>query len=151
VKAFIVYDSMYGNTENIAKAIVEAITPSGKARALRAGEASQSELESLDLLIVGSPTHGGRPTAAVQGFLSQLTRHSLEGIKVAAFDTRATSKFVKIFGNAAGRIGGHLTKKGGVLAAPPEGFFVVGTKGPLKEGELERAVVWAKGISESAK
>jgi flavodoxin len=151
VKASIVYDSVYGNTENIAKAMAEAIAPSGEARALRAGEASPSELRPLDLLIVGSPTHGGRPTAAVQDFLGKLTQQSLKGIKVAAFDTRATSKLAKIFGNAAGRIGGHLTKKGGVLAAPPEGFFVVGTKGPLKEGELERAVVWAKGISESAK
>jgi flavodoxin len=148
MKALIVYDSIYGNTENIAKAMAEAITPSGETRALRAGEAGPSELGSLDLLIVGSPTHGGRPTAAVQGFLGKLPRQSLKGIKVAAFDTRATSRFARIFGNAAGRIGGHLAKKGGLLAAPPEGFFVTGTKGPLKEGELERAAAWVKGISE---
>jgi hypothetical protein len=30
--------------------------------------------------------------------------------------------------------------------APPEGFFVLGTKGPLLEGEIERAVIWAEGI-----
>lgn len=30
---------------------------------------------------------------------------------------------------------------------PPEGFFVEGEEGPLKTGELERAVsVWAKGV-----
>jgi len=27
---------------------------------------------------------------------------------------------------------------------PPEGFLVTGEKGPLKEGELERAADWAK-------
>jgi flavodoxin len=80
-----------------------------------------------------------------------LTQQSLEGIKVAAFDTRATSKFAKIFGNAAGRMAGQLTKKGGVPAASPEGFFVTGTKGPLKDGELERAAAWAKGILEGKK
>jgi len=149
MKALIVYDSVYGNTEKIARAVAEAITPAGEVKVLQTGEANPSELESLDLLIVGSPTHGGRPTPAVQDFLNKVTQQSLKGIKVAAFDTRATSKFAKIFGNAAGRIAGHLTKKGGVLIASPEGFFVTGTKGPLKEGELERAAAWAKRILES--
>jgi hypothetical protein len=80
-----------------------------------------------------------------------LTQPSLEGINVAAFDTRTASKFARIFGNAAGRIAGHLTRKGGVLSASPEGFFVTGAKGPLKEGELERAAAWIKGILESKK
>ena len=149
MKALIVYDSVYGNTEKIARAVAEAITPAGEVKVLQTGEANPSELESLDLLIVGSPTHGGRPTPAVQDFLNKVTQQSLKGIKVAAFDTRATSKFAKIFGNAAGRIAGHLTKKGGVLIASPEGFFVTGTKGPLREGELERAAAWAKRILES--
>jgi flavodoxin len=151
MKALIVYDSIYGNTEKIAEAMTGAITPSDEAKVLRAGEANPAELESLDLLIVGSPTHAGRPTAAVQDFLNKVTQESLKGIKVAAFDTRVTSKFAKIFGNAAGRIAGHLTKKGGVLIASPENFFVTGREGPLKEGELERAAGWAKGILESKK
>lgn len=151
MKALVVYDSVYGNTEKIARAIGEAITPSGEVKVLRAGEMSTSELASLDLLIVGSPVHGGRPTPAVQDFLSKMAGQSLKDIKVAAFDTRATSKFAKMFGNAAGRIAGQLTKKGGVLIVPPEGFFVTGTKGPLKEGELERAAAWAKGILEDKK
>ena len=151
MKTLIVYDSVYGNTEKIAKAVAEAIAPSGEAKVLRVGEANPSELESFDLLIVGSPTHAGRPTPAVQDFLNKVTEQSLKDIKAAAFDTRVTSKFAKIFGNAAGRMGGHLTKKGGVLIASPEGFFVTGREGPLKEGELERAAAWAKGILESKK
>jgi flavodoxin I len=151
MKALIVYDSVYGNTEKIAGTIAEAITPTGEVKVIRAGEASPSELESLDLLIVGSPTHGGRPTPAVQEFLNKVAQQSLKDIKVAAFDTRTTSKLAKIFGNAAGRIARQLTKKGGVLIASPEGFFVTGTKGPLKEGELERAADWAKRLLESKK
>ena len=149
MKALIVYDSVYGNTEKIASAIGEAITHSGEVKVLRAGETNTSELASLDLLVVGSPVHGGRPTPTVQDFLSKMAQQSLKGIKVAAFDTRATSKLAKIFGNAAGRIAGQLTKKGGVVIVPPEGFFVTGTKGPLKEGELERAAAWAKEILEA--
>ena len=151
MNALIVYDSVYGNTEKIARAIAEAITPSSEVKVLRAGEANPSELASIDLLIVGSPTHGGRPTPAVQDFLNEVPELSLQGINVAAYDTRSQAKLARIFGNAAGRIARYLTRKGGVLIASPEGFFVTGTKGPLKEGELERAAVWARGILESKK
>jgi flavodoxin I len=151
MKALIVYDSVYGNTEKIARAIAEAIAPPDEVKVLRAGEADLSELASIDLVIVGSPTHGGRPTPAVQEFLDKVTQPSLEGINVAAFDTRTASKLARVFGSAAGRIAGHLKRKGGVLIGSPEGFFVTGTKGPLKERELERAAAWVKGILESKK
>ena len=149
MKALIVYDSVYGNTEKIARAIAEAITPSGEVKVLRVDEASPSELASIDLLVVGSPTHGGRPTPAVQGLINKVPK--LQGINVAAFDTRSQAKLARVFGNAAGRIARNLKGKGGVLIAPPDGFFVTGTKGPLKEGELERAAGWAKAILESRK
>ena len=149
MKALIVYDSVYGNTEKIARAIADAITPSGEVKVLRVGEANPSELESADLLIVGSPTHGGRPTPAIQDLLNKVPK--LQGVNVAAFDTRIQTKLVRVFGYAAGRIAGNLKKKGGNLIASPAGFFVTGSKGPLKEGELERAAGWAKGILESKK
>ena len=63
MKALIVYDSVYGNTEKIARAVGEAITPSGEVEVLRAGEANPSELASVDLLIVGSPVHRGQADA----------------------------------------------------------------------------------------
>jgi flavodoxin I len=149
MKAVIVYDSVYGNTEKIARAIAEAITPSNEVKVVRAGEASASELASINLLIVGSPTHGGRPTPPVQDFLKKVPELSLKGVNVAAFDTRSQAKLARVFGNAAGRISRNLKKKGGTPIASPEGFLVTGTKGPLKEGELERAAAWAKGILES--
>jgi flavodoxin I len=151
MKALIIYDSVYGNTEKIARAMAEAITSPDEVNVLRAGETDPSELASIDLFIVGSPTHGGRPTPAVQEFLNRVTGPSLDGVNVAAFDTRTASKLARIFGNAAGRIAGHLERKGGVLSASPEGFIVTGTKGPLKEGELERAAAWIKGILGSKK
>ena len=143
MKTLIVYDSTYGNTEEIARAIGEAIT--GEVKLLRVGEADPSE--TFDLLIVGSPTHGGRPTQAIQDFTKRVP--ALNGAPVAAFDTRLSTSLVKIFGYAAGRIGKTLEKKGGTLVKPPEAFFVKGTKGPLREGELERAASWAGEIAES--
>ena len=150
MKTLIVYDSVYGNTEKIARAIAEAITPPDEVKVLRAGEANPLELEATDILIVGSPTHGGRPTPAVQESLNKVPKLS-QGINVAAFDTRIQTKLVGVFGYAAGRIANNLKKKSGTLIASPEGFFVTGGKGPLKEGELERAAAWAKGMLESKK
>ena len=149
MKTLVVYDSVHGNTEKIARAIGDAIT--GEVKVLRVGEVSSSELETFDLLIVGSPTHGGRPTQAIRDFLNEAPVSAIEGTNVAAFDTRVTSRLARIFGYAAGRIAGSLKRKGGALIASPEGFFVKGTEGPLKEGEIERAAGWAKEIVKSKK
>jgi len=152
MRSLIVYDSMYGNTEKIAKAIGGAIA--GEVKVLRIGEVNHSELEAIELLIVGSPTQGGRATKPIQDFLNKFQESALKGIKVAAFDTRFSGikgTLVGIFGYAAGRIADSLKRKGGTLVVSPEGFSVKGTKGPLGEGELERAASWAKGIVESKK
>jgi flavodoxin I len=147
MKTLIVYDSVHGNTEKIAQAIGEAVR--GEAEVLRAGVVDPAELKTVDLLFVGAPTYGGRASPAMQGFLKKLQGSTLEGIDVAAFDTRLTAGWVRIFGYAAGRIGKSLEKMGGTLIASPEGFFVKGTEGPLKEGELERAAQWAEEIVKS--
>lgn len=149
MKTLIVYDSVYGNTERIAKAIGEGVA--GMVEVLRTAEADLSNLEALDLVIVGSPTHGGRPTPAMRDFLNRAPEHAFKGTNVAAFDTRSTNRLVSIFGYAAGRIGDNLRKKGGSQVVSPEGFYVIGTKGPLKEGELERAAAWCKGIIDGLK
>jgi len=149
MKVLIVYDSVYGNTEKIAKAIGGSIT--GDVKVFRVGEANPSEIKTIDLFIIGSPTQGGRPTPAIQDFLNKIPEPSLQGINIAVFDTRMSTKFVGIFGYAAGRIASSLKGKGSTLAVPTEGFFIKGTQGPLKEGELERAAAWAKGIAENKK
>ena len=151
MKALIVYDSVYGNTEKIARAIAGALAPSAEVKVLRPAEASPTDLKSVDLLIVGSPTQGGRPTKAIQEFLNKLPESAVKGVNVAAFYTRFTTKLVAIFGYGAGKIADSLKKKGSNLIVAPEPFFVKGREGPLKEGELERAAAWAKGILESKK
>ena len=145
MKALIVYDSVYGNTEKIARAIGGAIA--GDVKVLRMSEVNPSELGSLDLLIVGSPTQGGRPTKAMQEFLDRIPADALKNVSVTSFDTRVKIVIARLFGYVAGRIAESLKGKGGHLAASPEGFIVKGNEGPLKEGELERATNWAKGIA----
>jgi hypothetical protein len=69
----------------------------------------------------------------------------LEGASVAVFDTRTRTT---VFGYAAPRMAKRLKRSGGNLVAPPEGFLVLGIEGPLKDGELERAARWARGMAE---
>jgi flavodoxin I len=141
MKTLVVYESAYGNTEKIAQGIGRAFY--GGAKIARPSEVNPTEVRTFDLLIVGSPTQGGKPVQAIQDFLSK-NSEAIKGIKVAAFDTRLSTRWVGIFGYAAGKIGDALKARGGNLVAPPEAFFVNGKGGPLKEGELERAELWAK-------
>src|SRR5579859_728548 len=153
MKALVIYDSMYGNTEKIAQAIANGLT--GEVKVVPVGTMNASEVRSFDLLIVGSPVHGGRATPAIDAFLKQLPAHSLEGKSVAAFDTRFEAKeqgvglrlLMSVIRYAAERIARELVKKGGTLAAEPEGFIVEQKEGPLKEGERERASQWAKAMN----
>jgi flavodoxin I len=156
MKAMVVYDSVFGNTEKIALAIGQALGSPEEVETLRVSEVKPEQLTGLTLLIVGSPTRQFSPTGATTSFLKSLPKGGLKGIKVTAFDTRFTVSaiervrilafFVKIFGYAAKPIANRLEKKGGELAIPPEGFYVGDTEGPLLEGELERAADWAKKI-----
>ena len=110
MKALIVYDSLYGNTEQIAKAIGGAIT--GEVKVLRVAEANPAELGSFDLIIAGSPTQGGRQTVATREFLGKIPADALKNVNVTSFDTRIKTKLVKIFGCATGRITDRLKDKG---------------------------------------
>jgi flavodoxin len=151
MKALVVYDSQYGNTEQVARAIAEALGGT----AVRAGQASAGDVKEHELLVVGSPTQGGQPTAAVRAFLKAIPARGLEGVGVAAFDTRIAAQdsglFLKllmgVIGYAAGKIDKALETKGGRRIAAVEGFIVTGKEGPLKEGELVRAAAWARTLT----
>ncbi|NDJ33418.1 MAG: flavodoxin family protein [Chloroflexi bacterium] len=138
MNALIIYDSDYGNTEQIALAVGAILG----VRVQRAGDADAADLKGLDLLVIGSPTHGGFPTEGIHELLS--ASPLLRGTRVAAFDTRTS---VTMFGYAAPKIGRRLAKKGAKLVVPPEGFLVEGIEGPLMNGELQRAATWAKALA----
>jgi flavodoxin len=147
-RGFVIYDSVFGNTEKIARAIAAAI----QAQAIPVGDVDADQLRGLDLLVVGSPTRKFSPTENIRKFLNSLPQNHLAGVKTAAFDTRIdletidsrVLQFVVDKGGYAARaIASKLEKKGGRRAAQGEGFFVTGEQGPLKDGELERAAEWA--------
>ena len=145
MKGLIVYDSFFGNTEQIAQVIGSALGSEKDVEIFRVGDVKLEQLTGLTLLIVGSPTRAFRPTPAINRLLGRIPMNGLRGVKVAAFDTRIAVNDIdspilrflaRLFGYAAKPISDRLKKKGGELAIPPEGFSVKGTKGPLKDGEL---------------
>jgi flavodoxin len=145
MSAIVIYDSQYGNTEQIAKAIGKGFGEDTKL--VKVGEAKAEDIAPYHFVIIGSPTQGGRQTAAIKAFLEKLPAEALKEKRLAAFDTRLKNIFTKVFGYAAPRIESAIKEKGGNATAQPQGFFVKSTKGPLLDGELERATNWAKSVA----
>jgi flavodoxin len=146
MRALVAYDSLHGNTAKVAQAIGEALP--GQVSGRQIGGVTADELKTVDVLVIGSPTHGGWFTEPIMAWLNQIPATDLDGIRVAAFDTRTPPTILsRIFGFAAPRVASNLEKKGMTVVVPPEGFIVKGIKGPLAEGELERAAGWARQIA----
>ena len=150
MKALIVFDSQYGNTERVAHAIASSLEC--EVLVERANNVLLPDWRDADLIVVGSPTQGGRPSFAVQAFLGSIPDGAFESKRVAAFDTRIVPAnvvlrvLIRLVGYAARRIDSQLKAKGGREAILPEGFIVEGREGPLRPGELERAARWAKTL-----
>jgi flavodoxin len=156
MKTLIVYDSVFGNTSKIAHAILQGFNPYEDAHAVFVGDISIRKLAVPDLLIVGSPTRGFRPTPAIKEFIKKLPASFLIETYFAAFDTRLSlehcnSGFIRFIvrkgGYAADAIHDQLSREGLKCALPPQGFLVTGEEGPLLKGEIERAVSWARSLT----
>ncbi len=155
MRALVIYDSVFGNTEKIALSIKEALSSILDVEAYKVNNVKTEHLKDLDYLIVGSPTRAFKPTKETTEFLNEIQKNGLKDTKIVGFDTRMDPKelgsailklFARFFGYAAKPIAEKLIKKGGTQIMPPEGFFVEGRKGPLRDGEIERAKEWAEEI-----
>jgi flavodoxin len=143
MNALVVYDSQYGNTGRIAQAIADTLRTSGEVQAIRLEPGHPVELEGVEMLIVGCPTQGWRPTPAIRSFLKEVSSEELRSLAVACFDTRFRLPRL-MTGSAARVMARTLQEKGVSLLAEPESFFLKDTEGPLRDGELDRAAAWAR-------
>ena len=155
MKTLVIYDSVFGNTELVARAIGAALGSSPDVEVLKVSAVTPGQLKGLDRLFVGSPTRGFRPTPAITDFLAALPDDSLKGIKAAAFDTRIPLasiknplfRFIVKRGDYADKpISAELIRLGAEQPVPTAGFIVLESEGPLQEGELERAALWAQNV-----
>lgn len=167
MKALVVYETWFGNTEKIARAVAAGLEQHLRVEVVEVSAAPREITELYDLIVVGGPTHafslsrpGTRADAVRQGALHTDTVHGLrewlEGLHagphselVAAFDTRV-DKVRRLPGSAA-RKAAHLTKHSGYdAAAKPTSFYVTDVAGPLRAGELARAEAWGEQLGREA-
>ena len=77
-KAIVVYDSWSGNTRFVAEAIAERLScPS-----VHIDQISKYALGDFDLIVIGSPVHGGMPTGKIETFLSELPKPRMSAVFV---------------------------------------------------------------------
>ncbi|MGW4378899.1 flavodoxin family protein [Kitasatospora sp. NPDC004531] len=163
MRAVIVYESMYGNTAQVAEAIAAGIrttVPDADVRCLPVAEAEAGAVADADLLVVGGPTHmrgmstglsrtlaakAGAPeeSPGLRAWFRSLPDGGA-GVRAAAYDTRVESKHA---GAAADGIAARLTRHHYDLTSDPVGFLVEELGGPLREGELERAKAWGAALA----
>jgi flavodoxin len=161
VSAIVVYESHWGNTAEVARAIAEGLGP--EARALSTAEAAPDTLAGIDLLVAGAPVVAfGLPTEKIRENLRSnpgkapappdlshpALRSWLEALpagsaRYAAFETRVRGPF----GHATAAIAERLERAGYRQVAEPVGFVVKGKYGPLRDGESERARSWGAELA----
>jgi len=132
VKASVVYYSLYGNTEKVAKALAAGLESGGvDVNVVKVDEVKFDELGEVDLLCVGSPVHAWNTSKPVQDFLERLKSvEGLTGKKAFAFDTKMKSRLA---GSAGGKIERKLKDLGLTIARHSESAIVKGRDGPLEE------------------
>ena len=145
MKAHVVYDSAFGNTRSVAEAVAGSLSALG-ASPVPVGDFRLKDLVSGDLLVLGSPINGWRPTPKITELLSTLGDGHLKGVKAAAFDTRVR---MFIHGDAAKKMAHTLRDQGADMISEPMPFYVQGSEGPLRPGEIEKAARWGKSLLES--
>lgn len=145
MKAAVVYDSKFGNTEKIARAIAASLAAYGTVELVFVDDLYRLNLAGLDLLVIGGPTHALGLSHTLHSALRALVRRGVKGLAVATFDTRfAIPRFFS--GSAAAEAARMLRRAGCRIVAPPRSFLVRAGGGPLATGEEERAAEWAHGL-----
>jgi hypothetical protein len=163
MRALVVFESMFGDTQLIAKAIAAGLSSRMSADVAEVGTAPAAVGAEVDLLVVGGPTHAfgmTRPSTrqdaanqAEHGVVStgigmrewlDALQHPSGSGTAAAFDTRINKP--RVPGSAARRAEKRLRRLGFHIASPAQSFYVAGTAGPLVKGELERAHRWGEEL-----
>lgn len=158
----VIYESMFGNTEELAHAVARGL---GDVQVLEVSQATQSDVQGLDLVVLGGPTHAfsmSRPATrhdahkqgARQGDEARGLRELIAELPkdlatpIAVFDTRV-GKARKLPGSAAKSAARELLRHHHTQVVARESFYVEDVSGPLLDGEAERATAWGRTLSGS--
>jgi flavodoxin len=158
MRALVVYESLFGNTEKVARAVGEGLgkVPGVEVTVADVHGARPEYAERFDLVVFGMTRPATRADAEKQGAAHQepdlgirewLRRlpHDLSELRVATFDTRA--KQARWTPGSAARSANRVARRARMRAvAHPESFYVEDVAGPLVAGERERAVDWGQQL-----
>ncbi len=137
-RALVIFDSKFGNTENIAIRLAVILEDQGiTTSCMRIGDVDVRKLADADILAIGGPTHTFGMSKPMAEFMDRMSTISLHGKVAFAFDTRFKSI---LSGSAAKRIEAVLKSLGAVIAAPRYSAFV-STQGVLKQDKIDEELV----------
>jgi len=152
MKGIVVFDTTHGNTRTITEAISGTLKESGiEIDAFYVKEVKKLSAKSYDFLILGSPTKFGTMSFTVKGFLGKLKSQEWMNKPFAAFDTENPENIERNEGSAAEKIAEKLKEKQMKQMLPVLKAVVLGWKGPLQEGEVERAREYARQLTKELK
>lgn len=146
-KAIVIYDSKFGNTEKIAKALSEGMKKEGlEVDCVRIDNVNIDRLGEYEILAIGAPTHAFGISKPMKEFLKKLQNINLQNKKALAFDTKMKSRLA---GSAAKGIEKRFKKLQMVIIKPYASAIVKGTEGPLEEGAEEKFIQIGSEISKA--
>lgn len=157
MKGIVVYDTSYGNTKKIAETIVETLKESGiEVDLFSIKEVKKLNANDYDFLVLGSPTKFGTMSFAMKSFLGKVKSEEWMNKPFAAFDTENPENIAKTLAekkewSAAEKIAEKLIEKKMNRLLPVLKAAVLGQKGPLQEGEIERTKDYAKELTAKLK
>jgi menaquinone-dependent protoporphyrinogen IX oxidase len=152
MKGIVVYDTSYGNTKKIAETIAETLKDSGvEADLSDAKHVKKLSGKDYGLLVLGSPTRFGTMSFAIRSFLGKVKSDEWVSKPFVAFDTENPENIEKKGGSAGEKIAAKLIDKKMNRLLPVLKAAVVGQKGPLKEGEIERTKEYARELATKLK
>jgi len=148
MKAIVFYDSKHGNTEKIAEAIVRGMKAGGLEDVLlmKLKNADEDDFRDRQLWVVGSPTHWGSTGFRLKTLLVNALKYEGAGKKGAVFDTR----YKDMNRGSAEKLVRILAKYDVPVITDPEHFTVTSMRGPLGDGEEQRAEDYGKRIAKKA-
>jgi len=134
-RAAIIYDTKFGNTEKVARALAEGMKKHGvKVDCLKIDEVNISKVGDYDLFAIGGPTHLFGLSRPMEAFLQKLENLDIGGKRAFAFDTKLKSR---LSGSAGKRIEKKLKKLGMSIVKSRVSAIVRGGEGPLDNGAEE--------------
>jgi hypothetical protein len=165
MKTLVVYESMFGNTEEIANAVAAGLGESVDVQVAEVADAP-TDPSDVELIVAGGPTHAfsmsrentrtdaiskgaheGEREFGLREWMAALPSGN-HTEKMTTFDTKIKS-MRHLPGSAAKSAAKAAHRHGYESLSKAESFYVEDIDGPLLDGEIDRARAWGRRLAAS--